>query len=96
MATKDTAEAAKEHRMTPDTLEEVDKAHTKATKDRYAIQTGAAGTWNILRLVNPGCPDYEEGPYEEYYCSVCICASATTAVAIADALTEKHPNGDIV
>ncbi len=76
----------KEIRMTPDT----------AKKDRYAIQTGAAGTWNILRLVNPGCADYEEGPYEEYYCSVCICASATTAVAIADALKEKHPNGDIV
>ncbi len=76
----------REIRMTPDTAKE----------DRYAIQTGAAGTWTVIRRVDKDCPDYEDGPVEEFYSSVCICASPSTAVKIAEALEEKHPNGDII
>ncbi len=96
MATEDTAEAAKEHRMTPDTLEKFGEDYAKATKERYAIQTGAAGTWTVIRRVDKACPDYEDGPVEEFYSSVCICAGPSTAVKIAEALEQLHPSGDII
>jgi len=77
----------REHRMTPDT----------AKKDRYAIQSGAGGTWTVIRRVDKSCPDYpEDAPFEEFYSSVCICATPTMAVAIAEALEKEHPHGDIV
>lgn len=77
----------KEIRMTPDTPK----------KERYAIQTGAAGTWTVIRRVDKDCPDYEERPYlEEFYSSVCICAGPGTAVKIAEALEKDYPNGDIL
>ncbi len=73
-------------------VEEVAKEY----RPRYAIQSGAGGTWNIIRRVNKDCPDYQEGPFEEFYSSVCICASPITAVRIAEALEKLHPTGDIV
>jgi len=76
----------REIRMTPDTPK----------KERYAIQTGAAGTWTVIRRVDKDCPDYEDGPIEEFYSSVCICAGPGTAVKIAEALEQLHPNGDII
>lgn len=76
----------REHRMTPDTVKQ----------ERYAIQTGAAGTWTVIRRVDKDCPDYEDGPIEEFYSSVCICASPSTAVKIAEAIEQLFPNGDIV
>ena len=78
-------------------LEEMCKDYAKTMKERYAIQSGAGGTWTVIRRVNKQCPDYpEDTPFEEFYASVCICATPTMAVAIAEALEKEHPHGDIV
>jgi len=78
-------------------LEEMCKDYAKTFKERYAIQSGAGGTWTVIRRVNKSCPDYpeEDTPFEEFYSSVCICATPTMAVAIAEALEKEHPSGDI-
>ncbi len=83
--------------MTETQANEMIEQHAPDYKDRYAIQSGAAGTWTVIRRVDKNCPDYpEDTPFEEFYSSVCICATPTMAVAISEALEKEHPHGDIV
>lgn len=95
MATKETAavEQAKEERMTPDTETRV------IPKPRYHLHAGANGMHTVMRRVDCACSDFSEGMPEglvdEYYDNVCICASAYVALAVATALQDKYPDGNI-